>query len=114
MDRYQGLNSDFEGNWKEISSGNLQTRKLYSQQKKGARKKILASALKKNKEFKEKTNTIEHGGGVSRGLDSNFQMEGRRLIDQIEIDNQSGGTQGNLLNNVDDIADGFNGSNFDI
>ena len=35
-------------------------------------------------------------------------------MDQIEIDNQSGGTQGNLLNNVDDLADGFNGSNFDM
>ena len=56
-------------------------------------------------------------GGVSRGLDSQFQIEGRRLMDQIEIDNQSGGTQGNLLNNVDDLpdmADGFNGSNFDM
>lgn len=35
-------------------------------------------------------------------------------MDQIEIDNQSGGTQGNLLHNVDDLADGFNGSNFDM
>ena len=35
-------------------------------------------------------------------------------MDQIEIDNQSGGTQGNMLNNVDDLADGFNGSNFDL
>ena len=57
------------------------TRKLHSQQKRGTRKKILASALKKNKEFKEKTSTIEHVGVVSRGVDSNFQIEGRRLID---------------------------------
>lgn len=35
-------------------------------------------------------------------------------MDQIEIDNQSGGTQGNLLNNVEDFNDGFNGSNFDL
>lgn len=68
-----GIASDFEGNLtQEIPSGTLRTRKLYSQQKRGTRKKILASALKKNKEFKEKTNTIEHIGGVSRGLDSNF------------------------------------------
>ena len=114
-DKYMGIASDFEGNLTgEIHSGSLRTRKLYSQQKRGTRKRILASALKKNKEFKEKTNTIEHGGGVSRGLDSQFNIEGRRIIDQIEIDNQSGGTQGNLLNNVDDLADGFNGSNFDV
>ena len=72
-ERDKGLNSDFEGNnFTDIGTGSLRTRKLYSQQKRGNRKKILASALKKNKEFKEKTNTIEHGGGVSRGLDSNF------------------------------------------
>lgn len=78
-----GIASDFEGNIsQDIHSGGLRTRKLYSQQKRGTgRKKILASALKKNKEFKEKTNTIEHMGGVSRGLDSQFQIEGRRLMD---------------------------------
>ena len=71
--------------------------------------------LEKSKDYKEKTNTIEHLGGVSKGgLDANYPMEGRRLIDQIEIDNQSGGTQGNLLNNVEDLGDGFNGSNFDM
>ena len=81
VERDKVINSDLEGKFSDIQTGNLITRKLHSQQKRGTRKKILASALKKNKEFKEKTSTIEHVGVVSRGVDSNFQIEGRRLID---------------------------------
>ena len=100
------MGSEFEKHMEEIQ-GNV--RKLYSHQKHrgpGQKKNVLTSVAKRH-QYNIKTNTIEHVGPQTTANEFNLK---KRIIQDDESRNEPG----NLLNNVDDFDNNFNGSNFDM